>query len=845
MKTRIFSFILSIIMIFSAMPSTVFSVSSTAEESVYAPIEFTITDVKGVANKTVHVEVRVSENSQIASLGLELNFDSSKLLVVDYEAGELLSNGLSAINGNISDKVILSFAAMEPLTEAGTLFSVDFDVTATNVNDIIDMYVTVTEITDINGDELSSTATAGTVEVVNLLYGDINFDNKITSLDALMLLSAATEEITLSDTENQAGDVNGDGEISVSDALQILYFSAEMVDDFPIYHVSAPENLQVTELDGYQFTVKWDYCKDVLGYNVYLNGELVNEEFITENSVSIGVDMNGAYGSDLIPDSVHDSIQQVTAYDIQVTAVNALKESDKCQPLPVTTKRIWSWVTFNDWDGTLLQKSQVYYGEDAVEPSAPSRADYFFTGWDKPTTNIIDDTVITATYEDAHYDFIFRNDDGTELYRQNVTVNGKATPPAQPTKTGYSFAGWYTAASGGTKVTDFTITSATGERTVYAHYTINSYGVKFDTNGGSSVASKTATYLTTVSAPANPTRLGYGFGGWYKDKNCTSKWNFATDVVTAETTLYAKWNPVVITIDKASVTFNEIGETSMLTATITGGSDTLEWSTSNSSVAVVDANGKITAKGHGTATIYVKGTSSERRPVTKVTVNVAKTAWITADTVNIRSGPSTGYSIVGSANRRAQITVYGDMVAAGASGQSGWYSMKYNGVYGYVSANYVAFTEPKELTFIKPLSPCWKTDNYSPIHGGLDLNSTSTNVRAVAEGTVTAVFSGCSHHTIASKPYYMSAAQTGRGFGYWYCYCGGQIGGNYVVITHPDGYVTKYYHLRSVNVSVGQTVSQGQSIAVMGMTGAVTGVHLHFEMYRYGTRLNPTSYIGV
>lgn len=693
---RILSLILSVLLILSAIPSNVFAISSSSNDGLCTPIEFTVTDVKGVTNKTVHVEVRVSENSQIASLGLELHFDSSKLLVVDYQAGDVLSGGLSAINGNISDKVILSFVTMEPLTEGGTLFGVDFDVTTTDINDLIDMYVTVTEITDINGDELPATAAAGTVEVVDLLYGDINFDNKITSLDALMLLSVTTEEIGLGPVELQAGDVNGDGEVTVSDALQILYFSAEMVEDFQIYHLQAPSNLHVSNLDGYQFTVEWDYSKDVLGYNVYLNGEQVNSEILTQNSIAIGVDMNGEYGSDLVPHRIQDKIEQVTTYRIEVTAINALKESDKCAVLPVTTRRIWSWVTFNDWDGRLIKKARVYYGEDAIEPGAPSREDYFFIGWDKPTTNIIDDTVITAVYEDAHYDFIFLDEDGTELYRQNVTVNGKATPPADPTKTGYSFAGWYTAASGGTKVEDFTITSATGERIVYAQYTINSYPVLFDSNGGSSVNSKTAIYLTTITAPESPTRLGYGFGGWYKDKNCTNKWNFKTDVITAETTLYAKWNPVVITIDKPTVTLNEVGETAQLTATITGGSDTLEWSSSNDAVAIVDQNGKITAKGHGTATIYVKGTSSERRPVTLVTVNVAKDAWVTGtgSSLSIRSKPTTSSSVIGSLRDGDKVVVLGEMQAPGVSGQKGWYQIKTTSGNGYVSADYITFTKP-------------------------------------------------------------------------------------------------------------------------------------------------------
>lgn len=105
---RILALLLSVCILICAMPSSAFAVSQD-DEVIYEPIEFSVTSVKGVANKTVHVEVRVTENSQIASLGLELLFDSSKLLVTNYAAGDLMSNGLSAINANVSDKIIVSF----------------------------------------------------------------------------------------------------------------------------------------------------------------------------------------------------------------------------------------------------------------------------------------------------------------------------------------------------------------------------------------------------------------------------------------------------------------------------------------------------------------------------------------------------------------------------------------------------------------------------------------------------------------------------------------------------------------------------------------------------------------
>lgn len=69
--------------------------------------------------------------------------------------------------------------------------------------------------------------------------------------------------------------------------------------------------------------------------------------------------------------------------------------------------------------------------------------------------------------------------------------------------------------------------------------------------------------------------------------------------------------------------------------------------------------------------------------------------------------------------------------------------------------------------------------------------------------------------------------------------------GNTVMITHDDGYLTLYAHNYSFNVSVGQRVSQGQQIAIMGSTGNSTGAHCHFEIRNgmWGTTVDPAPYI--
>lgn len=68
--------------------------------------------------------------------------------------------------------------------------------------------------------------------------------------------------------------------------------------------------------------------------------------------------------------------------------------------------------------------------------------------------------------------------------------------------------------------------------------------------------------------------------------------------------------------------------------------------------------------------------------------------------------------------------------------------------------------------------------------------------------------------------------------------------GNYVVVSHGDGYSTLYAHCSSLNVSKGQYVSKGQTIAKVGSTGMSTGPHLHFEILVNGQHTNPSAYFN-
>lgn len=127
-------------------------------------------------------------------------------------------------------------------------------------------------------------------------------------------------------------------------------------------------------------------------------------------------------------------------------------------------------------------------------------------------------------------------------------------------------------------------------------------------------------------------------------------------------------------------------------------------------------------------------------------------------------------------------------------------------------------------TYIRPISNGTQTSSFgyrsqptqgaSTYHQGVDWGTpTGTAVKASRAGTVT--YAG-----------WMS--------GYGYC----------VMINHGDGVETRYGHLSSVGVYVGQTVDQGDKIALSGNTGVSTGPHLHFEIRINGTAVNPLDYLN-
>ena len=215
-------------------------------------------------------------------------------------------------------------------------------------------------------------------------------------------------------------------------------------------------------------------------------------------------------------------------------------------------------MTFNPNGGTVSPTTKVVkYGQQYGSLPTPTRAGYTFAGWWTAKTGGKQVTASTVCYASAGYTLYARwtakkfvvtlNPNGGECATATKTVTyGQAygTMPVPSPRTGYTFAGWYTAKTGGKKVTATTVCYATGNYTLYARWTPKTYTVTLNPNGGScSTATKKVTYGQTYGTLPVPTRDGYVFAGWFTTQTTGGKQVFSSTVcyATGNYTLYARW----------------------------------------------------------------------------------------------------------------------------------------------------------------------------------------------------------------------------------------------------------------------------------------------------------------
>lgn len=371
---------------------------------------------------------------------------------------------------------------------------------------------------------------------------------------------------------------------------KFLMFDAQGGTVSPSYTGTSPATLPTPTRDGYTF-LNWNTKADGTGtarnagtsmtfsstttlYAIW--AENVEVTFISDGS-TVSVISGGAGTTNTLPTATQTTQWLEGWYTEDFSGGTKIGNAGASFTIPdadTTYYAHWSpkyTVSYNANGGTVSTESAIYEGIALILPT-PANGSKTFEGWFTaaeggtkigtagdsyvPTSNV----ELFAQWSDNIL-VTFDGNGGTA--GTNSDTYDHVTPITLPTATwtGHQFNGWYTAASGGTKVGDAGASYVPTEAiTIYAQWT--AYTVTYDANGGSvSPASASAGSNGSVTL-ATPTRTGYTFNGWYSAATGGTKIGNggASYTPTANITIHAQW-----TINSYKVTITTSNSTSTVT----------------------------------------------------------------------------------------------------------------------------------------------------------------------------------------------------------------------------------------------------------------------------------------
>lgn len=208
----------------------------------------------------------------------------------------------------------------------------------------------------------------------------------------------------------------------------------------------------------------------------------------------------------------------------------------------------WKRGRYNDSGDEIHSGQYIIYDEDVTKidhwiPIGSVPTYYLRAQWEPIS--------YTITYELDHGSF----QDASEYPTSYTYIDSiDFSEFKEPTREGYLFEGLYWDQAFSNKVTKLG-SKQTGNKTIYAKWSKAPHKVTFDAQGGDPAPDvQTVIDGEKATEPAEPTRAGYSFGGWYTDSACSdnAKYDFDTPV-TKDITLYAKWTLNTVTVDDPPV----------------------------------------------------------------------------------------------------------------------------------------------------------------------------------------------------------------------------------------------------------------------------------------------------
>jgi len=493
-----------------------------------------------------------------------LTVDGTDILLANGAAGSLASGSYSVTVAGGTAAVTLTGMALDNAAMETLIDGVSYKSTGTASVTVGLRVVTLTQVLDSGAGSNTAVLTIAATVTVERLAAAVNStvtaapvsilaDGIETSVVTVTLRDAngspvAGKTVTLaqgtgSSSINPASAVTGaDGiaafEVKGLTLETVTYTAADTTDSVTVSETASvtfavPTYLAtiLTKLDG--------AATDVSGVVLRSGGAAVTA-FKTETGVYQAIMPNGTY--DIYINGIYSGSGITVHYAPESAVVNCYT------------------VTFNSVGGSPVASQTVIEGGKAAIPSIPVKPGSSFNGWygdagyETPWNfaEAITGTktlyarwtaisTYTVTYEGGGSTSGSVPTDGTAYEPGGkVTVKGNVGSLA---KAGSTFAGWK---NGETTYTPGARFAITGNVTLTALWTpvvrscLVTYSNNFEGAGAYTTLSDVA-YGARLTAPAAPVREGHSFVGWYKDPACASAWNFASDTVTGDTTLYAKW----------------------------------------------------------------------------------------------------------------------------------------------------------------------------------------------------------------------------------------------------------------------------------------------------------------
>jgi uncharacterized repeat protein (TIGR02543 family) len=217
-------------------------------------------------------------------------------------------------------------------------------------------------------------------------------------------------------------------------------------------------------------------------------------------------------------------------------------------------------VSYDAQGGSTVASANFGLGDVITLPSEPNWAGHTFAGWFVAasggsrlgatfTPTVAADFTLYAHWTLNSYTVAYNTQGGTTVASASWSWGDSITLPSAPTRSGYDFAGWFTASSGGSSLGASHTPGTPANLTLYAHWTPKSYTVSFDSQGGSTVASANFNFGDPISMPSAPTRAGFTFTGWFvAPSGGSSVGSSHTPTAPGDLTLYAHWTAVPYTV---------------------------------------------------------------------------------------------------------------------------------------------------------------------------------------------------------------------------------------------------------------------------------------------------------